>query len=248
MPSFLISRNKKSGKTQWKETTKKAKVLVVKPVTKRKNSNKRYLNHLWAKSPFAPIMNVEMVYSEVAQLKSGVGGVFTSQIYRANDMFDPYFTGVGHQPYGRDTLATLYNKYKVLGVKVELTFTDPKEDGIACALMTSSPNEPISLAGLTVSQAQEKPNVTIKFLNNTGNQITKINHSYPMHRLAQITPLQFKANIDTYAGLSSASPDQTPYIRVGVADVNDNINSECMCLIKFTYYTQWYDRKILSSS
>lgn len=35
-------------------------------------------------------------------------------IFNLNSMFDPDRTGVGHQPYGYDTLANLYNRYRVI--------------------------------------------------------------------------------------------------------------------------------------
>lgn len=35
-------------------------------------------------------------------------------VFNMNSVFDPDLTGVGHQPYGFDSLASLYNKYRVL--------------------------------------------------------------------------------------------------------------------------------------
>lgn len=37
-----------------------------------------------------------------------------SYIFNLNSLFDPDRTGFGHQPYGFDTLATLYNRYRVI--------------------------------------------------------------------------------------------------------------------------------------
>ncbi len=252
MPRFLVSKKGITypGGKFVPRKPKASKVLVVKETKKKRRASIAGTGvRLWAKTPFAPLLNVEMVYSETIQLTSGALGVFDEEIYRANDLFDPDFAIGGHQPYGRDTLATLYNKYKVLAVKVDLTFTDPKVDGMAVALMTTSPNElGTGLANHPVSVISEKPNATVKFLNNSGTQIAKISRYYPMWRLAQITPLQFEANIGTYSALTSATPAQTPFIRVGAADVNDTAGSECKCLVKLTFYTQWYDRKILLRS
>lgn len=46
----------------------------------------------------------------------------TQQIWRINSLFDPNNTGTGHQPYGFDQLANLYNRYRVLRVRWKLIF------------------------------------------------------------------------------------------------------------------------------
>jgi len=45
------------------------------------------------------------------------------QVFNLNSIFDPDRTGTGHQPLGRDQYATLYNRYRVLAVKVKVVFT-----------------------------------------------------------------------------------------------------------------------------
>jgi hypothetical protein len=44
------------------------------------------------------------------------------QIMNLNSIFDPDRTGSGHQPYGYDTLATLYNRYRPLQTRWKVTF------------------------------------------------------------------------------------------------------------------------------
>lgn len=41
--------------------------------------------------------------------------------FRANSIFDPDLTGVGHQPLSRDQYALLYNTYRVLSAKIKVT-------------------------------------------------------------------------------------------------------------------------------
>lgn len=47
----------------------------------------------------------------------------TIQNYRANSVFDPDQTGIGHQPMHFDTYATIYNRYRVLGSKITAIWT-----------------------------------------------------------------------------------------------------------------------------
>lgn len=51
-----------------------------------------------------------------------VGAATASYLFRANSIFDPDFSGVGHQPYSRDTYEQIYNHYRVLKSRISATF------------------------------------------------------------------------------------------------------------------------------
>lgn len=55
--------------------------------------------------------------------------------YKVNSIFDPDLTGVGHQPLGRDTWASIYNYYKVLecNIMVEIVDTNLSATGGSAA-------------------------------------------------------------------------------------------------------------------
>lgn len=54
---------------------------------------------------------------------TAASGVVSSQIFRANSVFDPDFTGTGHQPMYFDQWAAIYDQYVVLGAKITAEFT-----------------------------------------------------------------------------------------------------------------------------
>lgn len=43
-------------------------------------------------------------------------------VFRMNSIFDPDFTGTGHQPLWHDTYSTIYETYRVLGSQMTITF------------------------------------------------------------------------------------------------------------------------------
>lgn len=50
------------------------------------------------------------------------GGAISKYVYRWNSMFDPDFTGVGHQPLFRDTFAAVYDHYAVVSAVAKVKF------------------------------------------------------------------------------------------------------------------------------
>lgn len=66
---------------------------------------------------------LRMVYHDGPfTLDAGVFGTPATRQFRANSIFDPDFTGVGHQPLGHDQMAALYNRYIVIGSKITCKF------------------------------------------------------------------------------------------------------------------------------
>ena len=63
-------------------------------------------------TPYPPRMITKMKYCETVSFALGTG--FKTARFNLNSIFDPNRTGVGHQPYGRDQYATIYNRYRVI--------------------------------------------------------------------------------------------------------------------------------------
>lgn len=59
--------------------------------------------------------------SSTNTLPTSVNGFYQ---FKANSIYDPDQTGVGHQPLGRDTWASIYNYYKVLETNIKLEIID----------------------------------------------------------------------------------------------------------------------------
>lgn len=84
--------------------------------------NSRYSRSAWpyqtpssykyAWDPFPAIAKVRMRYAQNITLAS-TAGVPASHLFRCNSIFDPDYTGAGHQPYGHDTYQSIYNHYRV---------------------------------------------------------------------------------------------------------------------------------------
>lgn len=116
---------------------------------------------------FPDRLRIRIAYSDVQTYTLTSIGLFSSNTYRMNSLFDPDQTGVGAQPYWRDQLATIYNKYRVLGCKMTSTFTRASESAAGhgpyvCGIQTgnSTSTTSFSSAGLMTTA-----NTTYEILN-----------------------------------------------------------------------------------
>jgi len=103
--------------------------------TKKPRTN--YARRIWpnrslgngpAWDPFPAKATAVMRYSTTLSLDPALG-LTAPHLFRANSIYDPDFTGVGHQPYGHDTYASIYNHYNVRQSTITMTPTNGK-DGI----------------------------------------------------------------------------------------------------------------------
>lgn len=202
-------------------------------------------------SPFPLSMLIKQAYSEVLNLTVGTAGLFgTEKVFSLNDMYDPDYTATGHQPYGRDTMATIYNRYKVYGCKVEIVFYGADTNSIATSVMLSNPSNFTSpLQGKTVNQVLECNQAQVKYLSSNGNQKQTFNTYVSMAKLFNISKLQYKADTAVYQATSAgSSPPILGVLRVAIADTDLGSTATCNCSVKLTYLCRWWDRKLLAQS
>lgn len=108
---------KKRIASQYGSQTKK------KPRTRKTMNRLRYGSqqavNLLNKNLFGNQFSCRMIYAERNfALNPGIGGPAASHIFRANSIFDPDETGIGHQPTGFDQLMEFFQFYTVTAAKI----------------------------------------------------------------------------------------------------------------------------------
>lgn len=89
-------------------------------IYRRKKSSKMTT---YGKSMFGPIApryvgQLKYVEELIISLSSSITSDY---VFNLNSLFDPNQTSTGHQPYGYDTLTTLYNRYRVYKTGYKIT-------------------------------------------------------------------------------------------------------------------------------
>lgn len=249
MPYYKKRTNKRKPKAKPSGTLAKASSSMY------RKQNRGFKGGLFRMSvradPFPATKYCRLVYGGVYTLTVGsTGFVGTEQVFRLNSIHDPdVISGVNHQPYGHDELATIYKQYKVYGCKVDIIFSDPSSDSVACLVRVVPPNVSASMAGAYPSIEAESPMTVMKTVNNTGSQKVRISQYIPMSRAIGITPLQFKVSTGSpYSAVFGTNPVDSPTLRIGAASNRSEASVTITAQVRLTYYTQCYERHRLTTS
>jgi hypothetical protein len=70
--------------------------------------------------PMPTIYRTTLKYVETLDVNLSAN-IVTSYEFRTNSVYDPNYTGGGHQPLGFDEISTFYNKYRVLGFRYHVS-------------------------------------------------------------------------------------------------------------------------------
>lgn len=201
--------------------------------------------------PFPPSMFVKLNYSDnLTSLTSGLGNGLlfgTEQVYRLGGVYDPDFSGTGHQPYGYDVYTQIYHKCKVYGVTIDARWSDAGLDGTVCGILINASTDSTTLNGMNVSET-ERTNLFTVMVNNTGSQFKRFKRYFSIAKIDGLTKQQFDGDFTQYASSVTTNPTLTPYVRFAVANMASTPGVKCNLNLKLTYHVKFFDRKSLPQS
>lgn len=129
-----------------KRTSKKGRRVV------RRRTRSRARRRLFRKTtrllrgPVNKRALVKLLYVDTVITSVPVPDALQYHIFRANSLYDPDYTGTGHQPRGFDELSAAYHHYTVLGAKIHVKCTNnssnPQVFGIALRASTTTQLDP----------------------------------------------------------------------------------------------------------
>jgi hypothetical protein len=191
-------------------------------------------------------------YSQSFKLTAGASGVFgAEQEMRLNSLFDPDQTGGGHQPYGRDTFAGIYNRYKVYGAYVIVTVTNINQDGMAFGTLVTTPtNTSDTLAGATPENIREKNMCSVHYGNLQGGKVYRWKQYLRLCDVMGITPEQFRTDLDNTTAPMGGNPGDSCAIHFAVSDLQGPVSPtlNAQVLVDIYYKVMLYDRIELAQS
>lgn len=194
--------------------------------------------------PFPQRKFCKLRYSDNILLTAPNTNLSYEYILSLNGLFDPDITGTGHQPYGFDTMAVIYNNYIVRGAYVSLEWYDPSADGQIVGYRMQG----TSVSGLTISALEEAPLTTCSSISNTGNQ-KKIHLVYvnPWDCIG-CTKGQYVNDINNNGAAVGANPATQAYIRLFTSSTQAATSTTVKIKFEITYYCEFWNRNTLTQS
>lgn len=195
----------KSKKTKTKRTKRNNKYQL--------DNQRNYSNYENFKLTFLdPHKYVVLKYVDVySQSLATVTG--SNQIMNLNSIFDPDRTGTGHQPYGRDQLAAIYNRYRVLKTQWRITF-HAELQGFYIVVVPTNGNLSTPIVDiLSYTAACETPRATIR-AQGTGANAVVIRGQIDLNDLNGVTKVEYLSD-DRFQAVMTSSPGELLLLNIG---------------------------------
>lgn len=183
------------------------------------------------------VATVKLNYSTGLALVSTIGNQAT-YTFRANSIFDPDFTGSGHQPMNFDVWAAQYNHYVVLGSKITCQFAGgavatPSYVGVQLKSNSPTPHSNVQ------AMLEEDPN-GYKVTNNPRRPIFAVKRFSAKRYFRCTNP---NDNKDRIGAAVTQDPAELAYYHVWCAAIDNTVNTTQIVDVKIEYIVQFSEKK-----
>jgi hypothetical protein len=139
-------------------------------------------------------------------------------LFNLISIFDPDVTGTGHQPYGRDTLALIYNRYRVLKFMYRVLATANGCTHLVTVMSNGALNANITNQ-TTFSAATETPYSQRRMIPFSAARTVTSSGSIMLNQLAGVTKVQYESD-DRFQAVFSADPSELMLLTLGAYNPN----------------------------
>lgn len=186
------------------------------------------------------MLKCKLQYVDYVGLTSGI--TLSYQMYRGNSLFDPDFTGIGHQPRGFDQLATLYERYYVGASKIVIRtiVNTSNANAILAVRAFNSLNVPTETV---IDQVMEARGCTYMFIQQQSNSRVISRYATTSGVMGE-SRASIKNDKDEWGAPITANPaagnSWSWALHFQNADLSTSTN--CRIWVKITYYCVFYGR------
>ncbi len=185
---------------------------------------------------------VKLTFSNVYTITTG-GGI-VSQVFRGNSVFDPDFTGAGHQPRGLDQWSPLYDSYLCYGSSIHLEYST---DSVAPIYCVSLPRLSDLVSPAVASAYGEVKYGKLTTLVQRGNGVVYTHRYMSTSKIFGVPSSTLRAD-QQYTASMAGDPVSTWFWTVGAQHADQTTFVEVFIRASVTYYCVLWHRRIPAQS
>lgn len=191
---------------------------------------------------------VYMRYVDNITLNPGLGTTAVHG-FRANSIYDPDYSTVGHQPMGRDEWATFYDHYTVLGCTIRATFLSPGDvvntDSFIAGILLDDDSGTLPNPINILEQGKARTRLVTNSKGSRGS--TTIQHYYNPRKFFGVKDM--KDNRDMLGAEMSANPSENCHFKVFISPFDFSADvAPVEVLVNITYKVLLTEPKTLVTS
>lgn len=204
---------------------------------RRRAKRKPYTTKVKTVGPLPPRIITKLRYS--ATFTSGL--VLYDSQFRLNSLFDPDYTGAGHQPYGFDSYASIYSKYRVFACKYRIKAVTSNATPCQITVVTNNSQTAFSNPSL----AAESPRSVSQLLGLGIPKVIKANSYLPA--VVGASKTQYKSD-DRYSSDVGSSPTEHINLHIITSDMAGATTNNVSYTVELCYCVEFYDPYVLAQS
>jgi len=192
-------------------------------------------------------LEVALGYADTQVINPGALTYAGEHAYRLNSLYDPDYTGGGHQPYGFDQWSAFYNRYRV--DKVELDLKMINNNSASAPIVVYVANNSLAAAGTlgAVENYIESPFSDFSICGASLTQLTTHFKKTFYPRLITGVPKAKYISDDLYQATVGANPTENIILHTFISDAGTSVPI-VITVLRLTYFVTFWDRNNLSSS
>lgn len=169
-----------------------------------------------------------------AEAVTGLTG--TEQVYRLNSLFDPDFTGAGHQPYGFDQMANFYNLYCVYKVHIQIKIVEQSSNNPALLVnVSNSANGGYSTNAKKPWEELERPG---NFVIHANGELKQWDQTLWIADIEGCSRSQIYNN-DVYQAQKTTNPFLFPVLRMACGSDTGSTPANLVVNVAMVFHTVW---------
>lgn len=193
-----------------------------------------------------PAIRTKLRYAARVVMASAAG-VYVSQIFSHNSLFDPDVSGGAVQPEGFDQWATLYEEYRVYKCTCKVTFTSVGTTAATSSFRAALVASDTATAESSVDDAAGSPYAKSTYSMGTTNAPRVLTKTITVSTIRGV-PEDSVMEEDNYSASTLVSPTERTYWQVYIQPIDLTSSINVFAYVEITYYCDFFTRRQLGVS